>query len=147
IERDTRAVIGPTDDPLGAAPAGDPPTLIDVVGEVNVHAKTDGELWAFTVAGGISSNDSRGGAAVDPAQGTSSPIQLGNQPTQANPAQTGIAVAAAISVNLIDNETSAFINAQEAVTADRVEVTGADETAIVAATGGLAFALGAGGGD
>ena len=47
VDRTTRAIIG--DDPDGT-PSGRTST-IDVAGDINVYAKVDGELWAFTVAG------------------------------------------------------------------------------------------------
>ncbi|MCA1656956.1 MAG: hypothetical protein LC713_04500, partial [Actinobacteria bacterium] len=151
VIRSTKAVIGEAGDSAGSpAPSGGFTPKIDIEGAVTARAIVKGEIWAFTVAGAIAivpdkPTDSTG-ADADPMDGLSLPLLFGAPPTNPRQSGTGVAIAAAVSVNKVSDTTQGSL-ADYAVTADAVDVKARNGVHIVAATGGLAFAKANAGGN
>lgn len=155
IDRTTLALIGDrTNQTPGVA---DDVPGIKVDEDVTARAIVGGELWAFTVAGAVVSQQqdqptSNAPGGTDPQAGASTP-QLNNQQPSGTPStppadtsqqqKTGIAVAAAAGVNLIKEDTQASIIdagvGENKVEAGSLSLTAENRTRIVAATGGLAY--------
>jgi hypothetical protein len=154
IDRTTRALIGGTTAAAGTAVSGT--KYIDVSGGVQVLARVQGDVWAFTIAGSVvspddgkSSGKTEKGPTKDPTDGKTQPDPLGgaspvSQGTDNTAAgdQTGIALAAAASVNLISDTTTARIADAGQLHAGLVQVTAQNDVRLIAATGGLALASG-----
>ncbi|MDX6677211.1 MAG: hypothetical protein QOE31_1263, partial [Solirubrobacteraceae bacterium] len=134
VLRTTRAVIGEADRALAPASAVD----IDVTGDVTVLARTDGQIWAFTIAGVSVGNEPMGGDVVDPLDGSIVPSL--NADGAKPPVKTGVGVAGAASVNLVDDTTEAYANALGRIAAGATLTVRAREQAdIIAMTGAAVF--------
>ena len=146
IDRTTEAIIGEGSDQAGHGSTtgwlAEP--KIEVTGPVTARALVMGGVYAFTVAGAVANaSGQRDNPAPAGTQGKNDPLDgfslphLFNQ-TQPGRAGTSAAIAAAVSVNLVDDTTQASLS-DYAVSADAVDVKARNEASIVAATGGLAF--------
>ncbi|MGD8843793.1 MAG: hypothetical protein PVJ83_10000, partial [Gammaproteobacteria bacterium] len=170
FNRTTRAVIGEPgdlDDPTTLQTSGGgiaTSTSIDVTGDVIVDAKVDGELWAATVAGAAAtgsqpdSSDApapdSGDSGDDALDGFSLPALFGEDVAPEGPGaskpSTSVGFAAAVSINIVSDDTQAVINDAGKVIAGHngtgdVSVTAENALAHQAITGGAAFASGSGG--
>ncbi|MDB5862130.1 MAG: repeat-containing protein, partial [Ramlibacter sp.] len=148
MDRKTRAVIGELEDTAGTGITGD--STIDVVGTVTARASVAGGLYAFTVAGALANakekdepDNSAGPEDDDPLDGVSLPRLFDEDPpseeAQQKKAGTGVAIAAAVAINLITDVTQASLS-DAIVTADAVDIKANNRNDIISATGGLAFA-------
>ncbi len=164
IDRRTLALIGPeVNNPI--TPADIPG--IHVAEDVTARAIVGGELWAFTVAGAVvsqqkdepvpngpgntSSGSGSGGANdADPLDGVSLPLLFDEAPNpsggsgappsdQSQKQQTGVGIAAAAGVNLVNETTQASVIDVGQVDAGSLSLTAENRTRVVAATGGLAY--------
>ena len=153
IHRKTRAIVGDVstlDDPnatasgkssvydlneydfLGAAGGNKVDTDIDV------RAKSDGELWAFTVAGTLVKD----GTPTASGSGTKAgPSKMPTQAPAGGQATTGLGIAGAVSINLVEDDTLGYINDSGSLTADDVSASALNDVGVVAATGGVAVTL------
>jgi hypothetical protein len=156
ISRQTRALIGEEDATAGSV-VGTTPT-ITVTGGVQTLARVQGDVWAFGVAGTVvkepppdKPDDPTDDATAtddpeDPLDGVSLPALFGEmtpeqeEATREQGAKTGVAIAAAASVNLIEDETRAAIADAGQIQAGFLSVDAENSVNLVAATGGLAFA-------
>ena len=111
---------------------------IDVSEGVDVGASLDGDLWAFSVAGAFSAP---GPPAPTPPQGTSAKA-LQILGANATTPPTGVAVAAAVSINLVDDTLQASIADAGTIVAGDVSVEAADDFFQLSVTGGGAFTVG-----
>ena len=144
VNRRTRALIGEEDD--------DPANQIniDVTDGVQTLAMVSGDVWSFTIAGAEvgeeESDDSGGGStpeATDPLAGVDTSAAFDSSSTsQQNQAQTGIGIAAAASVNLIEDETTSRIVDAGQINAGYITADAENAVSVVAATGGLATVSG-----
>ena len=161
VDRKTRALIGDadvlesSDNPLGEN------TSIDVTGEVKAKAVVSGDLWAFTVAG-TAVTGSTPDAPVDAGNTTNAPDSGANDtlnssslPDEFNDEtapefsqqSTGIGIAAAVSINIVQDETQAsIVNAGTVDAGGDVSLISENDFFHFALTGGAAFALGSGSG-
>src|SRR5262249_42720576 len=120
LDRNTQAVVGDLGAPQGTGTAIGPPD-VNIVGVLDGHANTDGPLRAVPVAGARAAGKKMEGSPEDPLDGVSLPTLFGEEPTQKDPAQSGVAVAGAASINLVTNETRAYVNDPIVIAADRAE--------------------------
>ncbi len=162
IDRRTLALIGPeVNNPI--TPADIPG--IHVAEDVTARAIVGGELWAFTVAGAVvsqqedkpqpngpgnTSSGSGGANDADPLDGVSLPLLFDEAPNpsggsgappsdQSQKQQTGVGIAAAAGVNLVNETTQASVIDAGQVDAGSLSITAENRTRVVAATGGLAY--------
>ncbi len=155
IDRRTLALIG--DETNQTPGVADDALGIKVDQDVTARAIVGGELWAFTVAGAVVSQQKdeptpNAPGGTDPQAGATTP-QLNNQQPSGNPStpptdtsqkqKTGVAIAAAAGINMVNEYTQASV-IDAGVGEDRVEagslsLTAENRTRVVAATGGLAY--------
>ena len=148
LNRKTRAVIGDPDTLESSGETIASTTFIDVTDKISVQSIVDGELWAFSVAGAAvtgSTPDSGSSGSVfdndDPLDGQSLPALFDeNVAPEQTQAKTGIGIAAAVSVNLLWDETLASIVDAGTIIAEDVSVVAESDLSYVTATGGAAFA-------
>ena len=120
FDRTTRAIIGDDPDaPTSGAGASAGENYIDVSGIVDVLAKQDGDLWAFSIAGAAATTQNK------------------------NFAIAGVAAGA---FNRIQSETVALVDSSSINAAGGLSVNATNTTKIVAVTGGGAVALASGSG-
>src|SRR5690606_8369231 len=139
------ALIGEADANSGDEIGTD--SRIDVIEGVEVLAKVDGELWAFTVAGSVVASKSPDNPTpmddpTDPRDGVSRPNLFGDGPPadqQAAP-KTGVGIAGSVSLNLVTDTTQASIADAAQLSAGSATVDAINEFGIVAASGLIAFA-------
>lgn len=150
LDRKTRSVIGDPDILESSGEAIATTTFIDVTDNVSVQSIVDGELWAFAVAGAAvtgSEPDTGNSGSVfqddDPLDGQSLPALFGeNVAPEQTQTKTGIGIAAAVSVNLLWDDTLASIVDAGTIIAEGVSVIAESNQSYVTATGGVAFAKG-----
>ncbi|HUU34053.1 MAG TPA: hypothetical protein VMW48_08300, partial [Vicinamibacterales bacterium] len=138
LHRQTRALIGNADAVSGTPIAGN--TSIDVTDGVSTLAGVYGDLWAFTVAGAVASPDEPDDPTPAPAPRSptaGAPSVPGNAIDEP---KTGIGIAAAASVNLVDDTIQSSISDAGQVHAGFVAVDAQNDFGIVSASGGVAFA-------
>ncbi|MBS3951841.1 MAG: LEPR-XLL domain-containing protein, partial [Methylomicrobium sp.] len=138
FDRKTRAVVGNPDVLTAVAGAPGSSSYINVTDKVDVLAKVDGDLWSFSVAGAVASGDTGG---TPPPQDSPLKAQklLG---TDVEPPASGFGAAAALSVNIVKDNTQASIVNAGKLKAGSVTVTATDDFFQVAVTGGASFAKG-----
>jgi hypothetical protein len=156
VDRTTLALIGAESVTAGSAlKAG---TSIGVEEQVHTKARVSGDVMAFTVAGAVVQEEKKkeeksekgkpqsptDGGVAGPILGALTQEEQAKKDKESN--QTGIAVAAAASVNLIKDTTTARIADAGTLTAGSVFVEAENDGGLVAATGGLAVAIGKSGG-
>jgi 6-phosphogluconolactonase (cycloisomerase 2 family) len=139
IERKTRAVIGAIDPGASGGSGARSEHQIDVAEGVELLAKTDGALWTFAIAGAVVSDEPMKQTAEDPLDGESAPGTAGTTVQEA-PAKTGVGIAAAVSINTITDITQASIDDAGTILARTLTLQSSNDTDLIAATGGLAFA-------
>jgi hypothetical protein len=151
LDRKTRAVIGDPDTADSAQAAADR-TNINVTGSIDVLAKVDGDLAAFSVAGAISSSQASSSPSRSPTSPSpSSPASPTPSPSAApsisvlgqsvEPPPTGIGLAGAASVNILRDTTQASIADAGTIGAGSVAVTGTDDLFQLSVTGAAAFVV------
>ncbi|MDN5759540.1 MAG: hypothetical protein L0H59_13590, partial [Tomitella sp.] len=151
ISRTVRAVVGETftdDDTLGSLPDGSPPPDpdplplgVNVTGNVVIRAQTDGQIWAFAVAGTMAGADSPAKKQPeDPLDGVSLPILFGDVAPARGPPKTGLGIAGAVGINIVDDTTLAYLTAAT-VHAGDLTVKADNATWLLSITGGATLAL------
>ena len=155
INRKVRAIVGDisTIDDSTAVASGKSSTFnlseYDFLGQaggnrvntdLDVHAKSDGELWAFTVAGTlVKSPDTK-----PPSTGSGSTQGPSQKPAQSpggGQASSGLGIAGAVSINLVNDNTLAYVNDGGSLTADDISADALNDVGVVGATGGVAVVL------
>ncbi|MCR9293765.1 MAG: hypothetical protein NXI32_13655, partial [bacterium] len=148
LKRKTRAVIGDPDVNESTGNGYRDTPSITVSGTVEALAKSNGEQWAFSIAGAAAMGDSgkppsSGGSTTTKASDSLSSIGriiLAGQNAGAPP--SGFGVAAAIAVNVLDDTVQASIVDAGKIRADTAKVIAEDDFQKVAVTGGASFAFG-----
>jgi hypothetical protein len=139
LDRKTRAVIGAIEPGASGGSGARSQNQINVAEGVDLLAKTDGALWTFAIAGALVSDEPMKETAEDPLAGESAPGTAGTTAQEA-PAKTGIGVAAAVSINTVTDLTQASIDDAGTILARTLTLQSSNDTDLIAATGGLAFA-------
>ncbi len=149
INRDVLALIGDVDD-AGAGTASN----ILASGDVKVLAKTDGDLWAFSVAAAVAkpanqSDESDGGKdgrfsgnALGAAAGSSRLAGATSGAGTDNKGSGGIAFSGDVSINTVTDNVKAFIRDHGRVEGQNIAVNAVNSSSIIAAAGAAAFASG-----
>ena len=140
LDRKTHAVIGDpsvlaSDGTIGAA------NSINVSGDVKVRAFVGGELLSFAVAGAAATGSSPEAPPVGkaPAGASAKPAQFDS--SIASQQGTTNAIAAAVSLNIVSDDTrAAIVDAGHINAGGDTSVIAVDDLFHVAATGGVAFA-------
>ncbi len=149
INRTTQALIGDEEVEAGTPLRSD--TSIDVTDGVQTLARVSGDVWAFTIAGAVVSEDKqKDPTAEKPTATDPTAITIGSHranlskvtDSQEQGSGTGIGIAAAVSVNLINNTSISRIADAGQVHAGYVSVKAENDAGLVAATGGLAVVVG-----
>src|SRR5205823_3376226 len=120
------------------------PTFIDVAEDVNARAIVAGQLWSFTLAGAMASTTpdvpeppAAGAPTADTATDAAKPSQFNADvaPQAAGASKSGLGIAAAVSINLVNDNTQASIADAGHLKAGDVSITTENKLAHVAATG------------
>ena len=145
VHRSTRAVIGGAD--LTATPSGGiagTGIAVDVSEGVDVMAKHQGHLISLTVAGAVVSSQPVGGDAEDPLDGVSLPVLFGEAAPQNTPAKTGVGIAGAASVDIVDDIVESIVNDAGSIAAASLAVHAVNDAFVLAITGAGALTKGQG---
>ncbi|MBE9030746.1 DUF4347 domain-containing protein [filamentous cyanobacterium LEGE 11480] len=154
INRNTFATIGNYD---GSTPAPTLPasttTNINLTEGLQVNAKSDGWLGAFSLAAAIvsknpqTSTGSADDAGDDPLEGESQPDVVGSgsgktggtSNDQGNQGKTGIAIAGDVSINTVKDDVRAYFYDAGILTANTVDIQAENATDVIVASGAAAF--------
>ncbi len=166
ISRTTSAYIGAPD---GQA-AGHAGTQVNSLGDVTVNALTEGDLWTFAIAGGVSAQEKdpqKNAKAPDPTPGDKilqdygpgleyigslfddtppappTPPPQSAKPKAPSKPTTGLGIAGSLSFNYVVPQTTlAFINDTGKISAHDIGLSSDDGSSIISASGAAAFAFG-----
>ena len=114
ITRNVDAVIGNLDNGGASGTA----TNIDVAEDIAVLAKTDGALWAFSIAGTLPSGDEQ------PSSGSNN---------------FGLGISADVSLNILNDNVNAYIHDAGSITAANVGIDALNDVDLNAFSGAAAF--------
>jgi hypothetical protein len=135
ITRNTSALIGNIDPDLDATNGSAPGTSTSITstGAINVNAKVDGAIWAFTAAAAVA-KDGESSEPTGNTQGSSA--ASGKDGTKF---KYGVAISANASVNFVEDNVNAYIHDSGSIAAESITVQGLNQTDLFV----LAFALSA----
>ena len=141
INRNTQAFIGTELD----QDAGEGGTDITAAGPITLAAKSTGALWTASVAAAVTGTPPTEKEIVDNERIKSAPAKaqkvLG-ETGKTYELKTGVGVAGDVSVNVVDEETYAYINDRGSiVTAGELDLSSTNDTAIWSLAGSVAISL------
>ncbi len=146
IDRNTQAFIGTGFDPSNPLdPSVDTGTKVTAAGPITVDAKSTGALWTTSVAAAVTGKAPTENELVDNERIRNAPAKakkvLG-ETGQTHQLKVGVGIAGDVSVNVLDEETYAYINDTGTITTDgTLRLLSTGDTAIWSLAGSVAISL------
>ena len=141
INRNTQAFIGTAFDQT----AGDGGTDITAAEPINLKASSTGALWTASVAAAVTGTPPSEKEIEDNERIKNAPAkakEVLGESGQNYELKTGVGISGDISVNVVDDETYAYINdAGSVVTEDKLDLSSTNDTAIWSLAGSVAISL------